>query len=265
MSLLRHLGQIFVLHLSMLLCSPSLFAQRYLTEFVGTSTFRSSTNAVQLSTNLAFDSLDNRRLDGLVSLGNSINSKTDLFAVQGTLANSGNCNVQLRNATTSGGLNLVEIPFDDNSFALIGNSNANINGGSLLAVGKYRGTTAVMRPVADPVLVADSIMVIAVSSLISGQQSLHRLTFTEMLDSLSFSGRLAEAGLLSGFNLTVSANSRWTYIVGENGNLFLAMRVASILDDRGLLDGFSGQFQLYDAGGKLQDFGPIVGGPPAGR
>lgn len=265
MSVRQLLSQLVFLSLAITLSSPTLFAQRYLTEFVGTSTLRSSTSAVQLSTNLAFESLDNRRLDGLVSLSNAIDSTADLFAVQGTLANSGNCNVQLRNASTSGGLNLVEIPFDDNSFALIGNLNANIGDDKLLAVGKYGGTTAVMRPVADPVLVADSIMVIAVSSLVTGERSDHLLTLTEMLDSLSFSGRLTQAGLLIGFNLTVSANTRWTYVVGENGRRFLAMRVNTILNDRGLLEGFSGQYQLYEATGKLLDLGQIVAGPPAGR
>ncbi len=161
------------------------FGQRYLSEFVGTTTLKSSIASVQLSSNLEFDTLDNRRLQGAFSLRNATTSTSDALSVAGTLARSGNCNVQVQNATTSGGLNLVEIPFDDNSFALIGNANANVSSNKVVAVGKYRGTTAVMRPVVDPILLASPIMVIAVNSQVTGERSIHQLEVNDVFDSLS--------------------------------------------------------------------------------
>lgn len=252
--------QSIAIALLLLACGmPQAWGQRYLSEFVGSTTLKSSTVTSQLSTNLEFETLDNRRLQGGFSLRNASTTNNDLFSVAGTLAQSGNCNVQVQNATTSGGLNLVEVPFDDTSFALIGNANANIASNRLLSIGKYRGTTAVMRPVADPVLVASPIMVIAVNSQVTGERSTHQFEVKDMFDSLAVTGRVSQTGILNGFNLSLSANSRWTYVVGENGSRFLAMRVKSITDGTSNLVGFSGTYSIFDASGKLLDSGAISG------
>ena len=256
----------FVVHILLVLVglsvSPcrSALAQRYLSEFVGTSTIKSSVATTQLASKLEFQELANRRLEGTFSVADRLNLASVLFSVNGTLAASGNCNVQLLKTNTSGGLNLVEIPFDDSSFALIGKINLSYNSASLLSAGKYSGTVAVVRPVADAIPIrASNIGVIAVESQLTRNAAVHGLLLTGQDKSMAVTGSLLGAGLLSGFQLTISSSARWTYLAGQNGSRFLVTRASARMNSSNELNGFLGEYGLYDAAGKVLDFGTIAG------
>ncbi len=90
-------------------------------------------------------------------------------------------------------------------------------------------------------------------------RSRHSLNITRQYASLAIDGNLGDPGLLSGFKVTMTASSRWTYIVGHNDNKFLAMRVASLVNADNELDEFDGDYAMFDERGQLMDTGIIVG------
>ena len=240
--------------------SSSVYAQRYLSEFVGTSTLKSSVSTAQVSSQLEFTELVNRRLEGSFSVSDRLQLGSDQFSVSGTLASSGNCNVQLQKTNSSGGLNLVEIPFDDSSFALIGKVNVTYNAPSVLNAGRYTGALAVVRPVADPVPIRTSELGgMVIESDVTKAISSHGLALTSQDSSLAVTGSLLGTGLLANYQVSISSSSRWTYIVGQNGSRFLAARVPTSLTTSGGLDGFVGDYGIYDSSGRLVDFGTIAG------
>lgn len=238
-----------------------LWAQRYLSEFVGTSALNSATSTANLSARLEFDVQFNRVVDGTFSLGDTLSAANDNFNALGFLLPQDKCNVILQKSGTAGGLRFIEIPFDANSFALIGRVNVTYTRSSaVLRAGRYNGSAAVVQPVADgvPILPENLAQVGAISDL-TGARATHSFDITRQYSSRAVDGTLSGAGLLSGFKLTISASPRWTYIVGHNDNRFLAMRVASLVNADNELDEFAGDYAMFDERGQLIDLGAIVG------
>lgn len=250
---------LFVVAIFSILVGPRMVnAQRYLSEFVGSSTLKSTIATAVLPANLVFDVQDNRRVQGVFSIANNTGLSVDSLVANGTLANNGNCNVQLQNTISTGGLNLIEIPFDDQSFALVGKVSVTYGAVSVLSRGKYTGGMAVLLPVAQPILASNAnIAVMVTRSSLTGTTSSHGLEITRMDDTLAVGGRFTNIGDLSGFNFTLSASPRWAYLVGEDGNSFIAIRAPASLTLTGQLAGFRGDYQIVNASGKLLDFGTV--------
>ncbi len=236
--------------------SSPLWAQRYLSEFVGSCTLQSSATTARVTNVLSFTELDNRRVAGSLALVNPLTLGFDQLDVSGTLANSGNCNVQLRSSTLTGALNLIEIPFDAMSFALIGRVSISDGTSNTRASGGYSGGIAVVRPVANPVIIRSSnIGSMMLQSKASGITFFHSLAIARINPSPAIMGGVVGSGPLQGFSFTLSASPSWTYMVGENGTSFVAFRAQSQLNLAGELEGFHGEYMVFNASGKVLDSG----------
>ena len=194
-------------------------AQRYLSEFVGSTRVVSGLAAnFSLDTNLEFVEQQNRRVDGsffiMPYIENDPLRQPQVLSANGTLAASGNCNVKIEASSTSGSLRLVEETFDVNSFALFGSVtiNESSNAGALPR-GKSVGNVALLRPVADALIISPRDRILSFHSDLTGKVSESVLTIDSMNNGL-VRGLL---GLVAAdaWDVTASASERWFYLVGE--------------------------------------------------
>jgi hypothetical protein len=237
-------------------------AQRYLTEFVGSTRMVSgpATN-FDLNSNLEFIEQDNRRVEGFFSYieqGDPLDPQ--VLAAQGTLAASGNCNVQLVANSVSGALKLVEQTFDANSFGLFGQVTITQSGnGGVLPAGKSVANLAVLQPVADAEIVSPRNWRVVLRSNQNGVVS----EITKELDFVDANqtvhGILGRAGDPAAFDITASASDKWFYMVGTNANGFIKLRGAVEFDEFGTVTGYVGTFELLDSNGRVSDQGTAVG------
>lgn len=234
-------------------------AQRYLSEFVGTISIKDGTSAAipALPSLLDFEILENRQVDGTFSFFNPANLRTANLLAAGTLAASGNCNVQLQSSAATGGLKLAESEFDADSFALLGKvtvTQATTDGA--LPKGKHAGNLGVLRPVEDALFISTSEKAARLVSALGGVIT-DDLTISGFDANFTASGRLGRSNDPAGFDITLSSSDRWTYLVGVNRNGFLVARGAAERDGSGAVIAFRGEFQLLDSSSRPIDFGTI--------
>ncbi len=167
--LVRCLYPILVLIIGCCLSQP-VWAQRYLTEFV--ELLRSSLLPVRQTYQPDWSSMYSSIASSMVRSRwvDSLSVVNDNFNALGFLIPQDKCNVVLQRANTSGGLRFTEIPFDANSFALIGRVNVAYNRfDPLLRSGRYNGSAAIVQPVADGVpILPENLGTVAVQSDLTG-------------------------------------------------------------------------------------------------
>ncbi len=235
------------------------FAQRYLSEFVGTTSIKDGTSHLvpSLPSLLNFDILENRQVDGTFSFSNPVNLRSTTLLAAGTLAASGNCNVQLQASTASGGLKLAESEFDAESFALLGKVTlTQATTGGALPKGKHLGNLGVLRPIEDALFISTSDKTARLDGAL-GVVNHEDLVISGFDANRTATGRLGRADDPDGFDVTLSSSDRWTYLVGVNQNGFLVARGAAELDGSGTVTAFQGEFQLLDSASRVLDVGSI--------
>jgi hypothetical protein len=245
--------------ITMSLHTTRISAQRYLTEFVGTTSIKDGTsNAIpSLPSFLDFDVLENRQVDGTFSFINPANLRSASMLAAGTLADSGNCNVQLQSSTVSGGLKLAESEFDTASFALLGRVTiTQATTGGALPKGKHIGNLGVLRPIEDALFISTRDKTVSIVGNF-GVWNHEDLVISGLDENFTASGRLGRSDDPAGFDVTLSSSDRWTYLVGVNEDGFLVARGAAELDSSGMVTAFRGEFQLLDSSSRLLDFGTI--------
>ncbi len=256
------LARILCLCLAPLIMSfpaSSLSAQRYLTELVGTTRIIDGTsNAIPaLPSLLNFEVLENRQVDGTFSFVNPANLRSSNLLATGTLAASGNCNVQLQSIAVTGGLKLAESEFDAASFALLGKVTiTEAATGGTLPRGKHVGNLGVLRPIDGALIISTrdkSVRMAGAFAVVNHEE----LVFSGLDTNFTATGRLGRSDDPAGFDVTLSSSDRWTYLVGVNADGFLVARGAAELDNNGVVTAFRGEFQLLDSSSRVLDFGSI--------
>lgn len=245
--------------LSLALLSTPAHAQRYLTEFVGTTQVATTAGHVAIDTTLSFTSQTNRSLGGsfqLVETDLRGNTELELFSVEATLASSGQCPARFSSRDTSGHLQLDEYVFDTNAFALYGSFDLASDVGSVkLADGRLSGPTAYLNPPADFLDLPSPIGSLELVGT-DGRESL-----TVELGDVGTNGAargVAFSDVADVYDVVFSANSRWFYVlaVAEDGMVF--GRGAVTLDRYGLPVYASGSFEELTETGKVLDEGTFT-------
>lgn len=239
-----------------LLLVPDAHAQRYLSEFVGTSRVTTASGVLAIDSNLTFTDQLNRSLGGNLVLQETDvlgNQETELFSVTATLAASGQCPAKLSNSTSSGSLQLDEFTFDANVFALYGRFDFSTDGGQVRVDSKrVTGPAAYLQPPADFLALASR----EGSLVLSGADGDETLDVA--VDEVGRDGTargVASSGRDIPYDLVLSSNSRWFYLLAVGTDSVVVGRGAVELDRAGLPAYASGSFSELSSEGKTLDEG----------
>lgn len=243
----------------LVLLTPPVHAQRYLSEFVGSTKVVGSAGVVALDTNLSFDLLDRRSLDGAFSfqevdtLGNV---ETALFTVSATLAASGQCPARLSGDTT-GKLQLDEYAFDASSFVLYGRFEVDSDPGLVkVGTGKLSGPTAMLNPPVDFLSFAGDSGTLELVG--RATDSSYDLVLDGLDETGSNRGEALDAKGSSAWAVVLSANAKWLYLVATGESSVLMGRGAVSLDASGSASSASGSWEQLTDTGKVLDAGTFT-------
>lgn len=248
---------LFLLLLTALGAAPA-HAQRYLSEFVGTSRVTVGREIVPLDVNMQFDASQGVRLGGSFSFvetsPRTLQTEVETYASGALLLADGSCPTRVWQTGSSGFLRLVEHSFDVNSFALVGTLDLSADPGAVrLTSGRLAGPMAYLNPPADalafPWTFGDLGLVGATSS------RSYDVTLEAQDVTGTARGLLADARGAVPWDVMVAANGVWFYLVGVGDGSFLVARGAVQLDARGTPIGATGRYDEVTAANKVIDTG----------
>ena len=247
----------FVFGMLLLLSSASpLCAQRYLSEFVGTSNVRGTTGSFNLPSSLSFDLLNGKRAFGdfaFLETSRTGQVEVEAFSAVAVVTQNGRCLAQLDAARTGGSLRLFEANFDVNVFALVGSVEFDRDPGSVkLSPGKLKGFGGYLQPVVDPIAIPHGLSKALIESNVTRQKSEHPWIVAETREFGT------AVGVFDTYDIVLSASSRWLYIVGVSDGIFFTSRAAVILDSKGKMIGAKGDYIEQDSNRTILDRGTIT-------
>jgi hypothetical protein len=235
--------------------SPA-WAQRYLSEFVGTSVVAATTGAVTIQTDLRFDTLDSRSLTGAFSFVERDafgGVEVEPFSVSATLAASGTCPARLTGDSTSGHLALDEYNFDTSTFALYGSLDLDGDDGAVsLSTKRLTGPVALLNPPAD------ALDILAEKAVFTRGEDEYDVVITDIEENRAARGAATDASGAEAFEVVLSANAKWLYVVLTTSDSVLVGRGAVELDADGAPSAAKGTFEELSATGKTLDSGTFT-------
>ncbi|MEQ1828761.1 MAG: hypothetical protein ABL921_22550 [Pirellula sp.] len=242
--------------LLLLSTAPTLYAQRYLTEFVGTSNVRGTTGSFALPSNLAFDVLDGQRVAGDFAFMETSQTglvEVEAFSAVAVVTQNGRCIAQLDANRTGGSLRLFEANFDANVFALVGSVEFERDPGSVsLSTGRLKGFGGYLQPVIGPIKIPLGLGTALRQSAVTGKSSEHPWIVGETREFGT------AVGFFDTYEIVLSASPKWLYIVGVSEGIFFTSRAAVILDSKGNMIGAKGDYIEQDSNRKILDTGTIA-------
>jgi hypothetical protein len=241
--------------------SPVL-AQRYLTEFVGTSRVTAGARLVTLPSALNFELEDNRRVGGQFSYIEQDNLggfEIESLSATATLAANGNCLVKLTDTTNAGALRLRETSFDENTFSLIGTIAVDRDGGQVVLDPQgFQGAAGFLRPLADAVPVRIGVREARLVSALDGSATLAAWNIEDRGLHLTATGHFGDLRNPQAYDLVATVSDTWIYGTGVGSTSFLTLRAKAQRNSQNVIIGYEGEYEVGTIDGKMIDAGTIT-------
>lgn len=253
---MRQILPAVLLLLTALTGSPA-WAQRYLSEFVGTSQIAVGRTFTAIDTQMDFVNQSGVRLAGdfsFTEVDTLGNVEVETYSSGAQLLPNGTCPTRVWQPASSGFLRLTEHPFDGSSFALVGTVDLTNDPGAVrLTTSRLRGPMGFLNP---PV---DALPVDATEGSLHLTGGLSAESYTVALRAQEATGAVRGALLTrrgdEPYEIIIASGPTWFYLVGVGVDTFIVGRGRVVVDATGAVIAAAGDYELVNSADKALDAG----------